>query len=72
MMSSPKFMTLERFINEQERLYPSATGAFSGLLHDLSLAAKLVWREVSKAGLANILGTTGRSNVSGDVVKKLD
>lgn len=65
-------MTLERYINEQEEMYPSATGEFSGLLHDLSLAAKLVWREVSKAGLVNILGTTGRMNVSGDVVKKLD
>jgi len=77
-MSSPvpvttkKFMTLERFINEQERLHANATGEFSGLLHDLSLAAKLVWREVSKAGLVNILGTTDRMNVSGDVVKKLD
>lgn len=72
MASTTKFVTLERFINEQERLYPSATGHFSGLLHDLSLAAKLVWREVSKAGLVNILGATDRMNVSGDVVKKLD
>jgi len=65
-------MTLERFIHEEERMYPRATGAFSGLLHDLSLAAKLVWREVSKAGLVNILGATDRMNVSGDLVKKLD
>jgi fructose-1,6-bisphosphatase I len=70
--SSKKFMTLERFINEQERLFPNATGNFSGLLHDLSLAAKLVWREVCKAGLVNILGTTDRMNVSGDEVRKLD
>ena len=41
-------------------------------LHDLSLAAKLVWREVSKAGLVNIIGTTGHTNASGDIVKKLD
>lgn len=72
MASTKKFMTLERFINEQERLYPNATGNFSGLLHDLSLAAKLVWREVCKAGLVNILGATDRMNASGDVVKKLD
>jgi len=72
MPSQPKFMTLERFINEQEELHPDATGEFSGLLHDLALAAKLVWREVSKAGLVNILGATDRMNVSGDVVKKLD
>jgi fructose-1,6-bisphosphatase I len=67
-----KFMTLERHIIEGERAHPGATGAFSGLLHGLSLAAKLVWREVTKAGLVNILGKTDRQNVSGDEVKKLD
>jgi fructose-1,6-bisphosphatase I len=72
MPASTKFMTLERFINEQERMFPNATGDFSLLLHDLSLAAKLVWREVSKAGLVNILGSTGALNPTGDVVKKLD
>jgi fructose-1,6-bisphosphatase I len=65
-------MTLERHIEEGERHHPGATGAFSRLLHGLSLAAKLVWREVTKAGLVNILGATDRTNISGDVVKKLD
>jgi len=72
MNSSKKLMTLERFIHEQEHLHPSATGDFSAILHDLALAAKLVWREVNKAGLVNILGTTDRMNISGDAVKKLD
>ncbi len=72
MTESTKFMTLERFINEGEEMHPGATGEFSGLLHDLSLAAKLVWREVSKAGLVNVMGSTDRMNVSGDVVRKLD
>jgi len=72
MEQTSRFMTLERYINEQEDLHPDATGAFSGLLHDISLAAKLVWREVSKAGLVNVMGSTDRMNVSGDVVKKLD
>ncbi len=67
-----KFMTLERHIAEGERLHPGATGEFSELLHGLALAAKLVWREVTKAGLVNILGKTDRMNISGDVVKKLD
>lgn len=67
-----KFMTLDRHIVEGERQHPGATGEFSGLLHGLSLAAKLVWREVTKAGLVNILGKTERTNISGDVVKKLD
>ncbi len=70
--SGTKFMTLERHIIEGERDHPTATGEFSGLLHALSLAAKLVWREVSKAGLVNILGKTDRMNISGDEVKKLD
>lgn len=72
MRVTKKLMTLERFIHEQEHLHPSATGEFSALLHDLSVAAKLVWREVSKAGLINIMGATNRKNTSGDVVKKLD
>jgi fructose-1,6-bisphosphatase I len=65
-------MTLERHILEGGRMHPHATGQFSGLLHDLALAAKLVWREVTKAGLVNILGATDRMNISGDIVKKLD
>ncbi len=70
--SSTKFMTLERHITEGERAHPEATGEFTAILHSLALAAKLVWREVTKAGLVNILGTTDRMNISGDVVKKLD
>lgn len=69
---SAKFMTLERHIMEEETKHPHATGEFSGLLHALSLAVKLVWREVTKAGLVNILGKTDRMNVTGDEVKKLD
>ncbi len=67
-----KFMTLERHIIEGERSHPEATGAFSAILHALSLAGKLVWREVTKAGLVNILGSTDRMNITGDVVRKLD
>ncbi len=70
--SPEKFMTLERHIAEGERAHPEATGEFTAILHSLSLAAKLVWREVTKAGLVNILGATDRMNISGDIVKKLD
>ncbi len=72
MVSQQKFMTLERFINEQEERFPTATGEFTSVLHTITLAAKLVWREVSKAGLVNILGTTKQTNISGDILKKLD
>jgi fructose-1,6-bisphosphatase I len=65
-------VTLGRFILEQERLHPAATGALTSILYDLTLAAKLIHREVSKAGLVDILGETGMENVHGEQVKKLD
>jgi fructose-1,6-bisphosphatase I len=67
-----RIITIERFIIEREHEIPSATGEFSKLLTDLALAAKIVWREVSKAGLVDIIGSTGKVNISGDVVQKLD
>ena len=71
-MEKIKFNTLARFIYEEERKYPHATGELSDLLHDLSLAAKVISLEVNKAGLVDILGFTGMSNIHGDDVKKLD
>ncbi|MFQ5746007.1 MAG: class 1 fructose-bisphosphatase [Gemmatimonadota bacterium] len=65
-------VTIGRFIIEEERRHPGATGALTNILHDLTLAAKLIHREVSKAGLVDILGDTGRQNVHGEDVRKLD
>jgi fructose-1,6-bisphosphatase I len=65
-------VTLGRFIMEQERRHPGATGALTSILYDLTQAAKLIHREVSKAGLVDILGMTGKENVHGEEVKKLD
>ncbi len=71
-MEKIKFNTLARHIYEEERKYPDATGELSDLLHDLSLAAKVISLEVNKAGLVDILGFTGDQNVHGENVKKLD
>ncbi|MFZ2865262.1 MAG: class 1 fructose-bisphosphatase, partial [Ignavibacteriaceae bacterium] len=71
-MKRMKFNTLARHIYEEERKYPEATGELSDLLHDLSLAAKVISLEVNKAGLVDILGFTGDENVHGEKVKKLD
>ena len=71
-MSQGKVITIERHIIEGERAHPGATGDFSSLLRDLTLAFKVIWREVSKAGLVNILGFAGKENVHGEQVKKLD
>lgn len=71
-MAAEKVVTLEHFIAAQERRHPEATGAFTNVLYGLCLAAKLVARSVNKAGLVDILGKTGRRNVHGEEVKKLD
>jgi fructose-1,6-bisphosphatase I len=71
-MQKGKVVTIQRHIVEQERLFPKATGDFTGLLWDLTIAAKTISREVNKAGLADILGLTGEENIHGDAVKKLD
>ena len=71
-MERIKFNTLARHIYEEERNYPHATGELSDLLHDLSLAAKVISLEVNKAGLVDILGFTGDENIQGEQVKKLD
>ena len=65
-------MSISRHIMEQQRKFPDARGEFSGLLNDITLAAKLISRDVRKAGLVNILGLTGSENVHGERVTKLD
>jgi len=65
-------VTIERFIIEQERLYPQATGELSGILYDLALAAKLIANKVRSAGLADVLGATSAINVQGETQQKLD
>ncbi len=67
-----KFTTLYRHIIEEERKFPEATGQLSDLLYDIALACKVVSLEVNRAGLIDILGFTGKENVQGEEVKKLD
>lgn len=65
-------VTIERYIIEQERLYPDATGELSGLLYDIALAAKMIANKVRMAGLADIIGATENENVQGEIQQKLD
>ncbi len=71
-MPQSSVVTISRFLVEQERLHPEATGTFTDLLEDIALAAKVISREVNKAGLQDILGRTGDENVHGEEVQKLD
>ena len=65
-------VTIERFIIEQERLHPEATGELSGILYDMALAAKMIANKVRCAGLADVLGATESANVQGEIQQKLD
>src|SRR5437764_2218252 len=70
--TAPSVVTIERFIIEEERSHPEATGELSGVLYDLALAAKMITNKVRSAGLADILGATENENVQGEVQQKLD
>jgi len=67
-----RIITLDEFIIKKQKDFDFASGELTGLLRDIGVAAKIVNREVNKAGLVNILGTEGEANASGDTVQKLD
>ncbi len=65
--------TLIEFIYEKQADFTYASGEFSRLLNDIGIAAKIVNREVNKAGLADdIMGYEGSQNIQGEDQKKLD
>jgi len=68
-----KLTTLSEFIVERQADFPYAKGELSRLLSAIRLAAKVVNREVNKAGLVDdILGASGEENVQGESQQKLD
>ena len=67
-----RVLTLTQFILERERDHPEATGDFTTLLNAIALAGKRISRDVNRAGLANIIGLTGDTNVQNEKVQKLD
>lgn len=67
-----KIVTIERYILDQQSDFPEATGILTNLLYDIALAGKLIASHTNRAGLADILGSTGMTNVQGEVVQKLD
>jgi fructose-1,6-bisphosphatase I len=67
-----KVTTLGQFIIERQADFPYAKGELSRLLRDIGIAAKIVNREVNKAGLVDILGDQGTMNTHGENQKKLD
>jgi len=65
-------VTLTQHVLTRQHLHPEARGQFSGLLTQLGVAGKLIAAQVRRAGLIEIWGSTGETNVQGETVKKLD
>ncbi len=65
-------ITIERHILEEQRSFPEATGALTSLLYDIALAGKIIASKTTRAGLTEILGQVGMTNIHGDEVMKLD
>ena len=65
-------VTLEQFIIDRQQQFDHSTGAFSRLLRDLSVAAKIISSNIRRAGILDVLGETGVVNVQDEKQKKLD
>src|SRR5512136_504832 len=70
--SSGQIITIERHILEEQSSFPEATGTLTNLLYDIALAGKIIASKTSRAGLTEILGRTGDTNIQGEQVEKLD
>ena len=65
--------TLGQFVVEKQAEYPNAKGELSGILSSIRLVAKVIHRDINRAGLTNnIIGNNGVENVQGEAQMKLD
>ena len=67
-----KKQTLGEFIIENQNAFKYSSGELSSLLNSIRLAAKVVNHEVNKAGLVDIIGAYGETNIQGEDQQKLD
>ncbi|NMJ87980.1 MAG: class 1 fructose-bisphosphatase [Thaumarchaeota archaeon] len=67
-----KLMPLDEFTIQETRKFPNATGELSAILRDIGLACKIINKQILKAGLVDILGQHGATNVQGEEQMKLD
>jgi fructose-1,6-bisphosphatase I len=72
-LQSPAFVTAQQHIQqEQQRVHPHASGDFSWLLSGITLATKVIAAQIRRAGLVDVIGSAGTTNVQGETVQKLD
>ena len=71
-MLQGKLITLDEFTIDETRKFPQATGELSSLVRDIALAGKIINTQVRTAGLSDILGKHGATNIQGEEQMKLD
>ena len=69
---SKRNQTLGEFIIENQSSFKYSSGELSRLINSIRLAAKVVNHEVNKAGLVDIIGAAGDTNIQGEDQQKLD
>lgn len=62
----------QHILQQQEDKFPAARGTFSSLLSGMTLATKMIQAKIRRAGLVDILGSAGATNVQGETQQKLD
>lgn len=71
-LQTRRLTTISHHIDAEQNLHPEATGDFTAILNDLTLALRIISRDVRRAGLNDVLGLTRDTNVHGEQVRKLD
>src|SRR4029077_19499669 len=62
----------QHILQQQEDQFPAARGNFSSLLSGMTLATKMIQAKIRRAGLIDVLGAAGATNVQGETQQKLD
>jgi fructose-1,6-bisphosphatase I len=65
-------ITAQQHILQQQSHFPGARGIFSWLLSGITLATKMIQAKIRQAGLIDVLGSAGDTNVQGETQQKLD
>jgi fructose-1,6-bisphosphatase I len=71
-LAPAQVITIEAHLLEQQRAHPEATGVLTNLLYDIALCAKIIAHAMTRAGLIDVLGMAGTTNVQDEQVAKLD
>ena len=69
-MIDDKIVTIERFLLDTQP--ESATGELTAIFYDLAVAGKIIGAQTRRAGLLDMLGLAGKTNVQGESQQKLD